>query len=55
MTSVKGVLFREAYPNSVLRKVDRIDIRLIDYRDLLTTKRASGRHKDLDDLENIQS
>ncbi len=53
MTAVKGMIFSEAYPKSTLRKVDGIEVRLIDYRDLISAKKASGRHKDLDDLEHI--
>jgi predicted nucleotidyltransferase len=54
MTSVKGMVFEEAFPKSTLRKVDGIEVRLIDYRDLISAKKASGRHKDLDDIENIE-
>lgn len=54
MTSVKGMTFDESFPKSTLRKVEGIEVRLIDYRDLLSAKRASGRHKDLDDIENIE-
>ncbi|TAL62368.1 MAG: hypothetical protein EPN85_02815 [Bacteroidetes bacterium] len=54
MTSVKGMTFDESFPKSTLRKVEGIEVRLIDYRDLLNAKRASGRHKDLDDIENIK-
>lgn len=53
MTSVKGILFKEAFLNSILRKVDGIEVRLVDYKDLISAKKASGRHKDLDDIENI--
>ena len=54
MTSVKGVVFDEAFPKSTLRKIDKIEVRLIDYRDLISAKKASGRYKDLDDIENIE-
>ena len=54
MTHVKGVIFKDAFPNSTLRKVDGIEVRLIDYRDLISAKKASGRYKDLDDIENIE-
>ena len=54
MTDVKGMIFKEAFPKSTLRKVDDIEVRLIDYRDLISAKKASGRHKDLDDIENIE-
>lgn len=54
MTSVKGMIFEESLPKATLRKVEDLEVRLIDYRDLLSAKRASGRHKDLDDIDNMK-
>jgi predicted nucleotidyltransferase len=53
MTSVKGLNFNEAFSNSKVLTVDAIDVKIIDYHDLITAKKACGRHKDIDDIENI--
>jgi len=53
MTAVKGLDFDSAFANSKELNVDGIAVRIIDYRDLITSKKASGRHKDMDDIENI--
>lgn len=53
MTSVKGLSFEDSNLKAIIKKIDGIDVRLIDYRDLIIAKKASGRHKDLDDIENI--
>lgn len=53
MTSVKGLLFDESFKHSKQFSVDNIKINLVDYRDLIAAKRASGRHKDLDDIEKL--
>jgi hypothetical protein len=54
MTSVKGLNFQESYQHSVEIEIEKIKIRLIDYRDLIAAKKSSGRFKDLDDLDNLK-
>lgn len=53
-TEIDGVTFDECYANHVVVKVDDISITLIGYEDLLTNKRASGRLKDLLDVEELE-
>ena len=53
MKEVKGLDFESAYLHSGLVEVDGLSIRLIDYRDLIKAKRASGRAKDINDIENL--
>lgn len=53
MTSVKGLSFDESFKHSKQFPVGDIKVNLIDYRDLIATKQASGRHKDLDDIEKL--
>lgn len=53
MTSISGVRFEECYPDRVLAKIDDVEVSLISLRHLKINKQASGRHKDLDDLENL--
>lgn len=53
LTEISGVTFKEAYPNSNVVQVGELPIRVIDHNDLIKNKKASGRAKDLNDLENI--
>jgi predicted nucleotidyltransferase len=53
LNNIDGVTFENCYKNSVLFDEDNIKIRVISQDDLIINKKASGRHKDLDDLENI--
>jgi hypothetical protein len=54
MTKVKGLDFEEAFKKSELRIIDDIPVRLIYYHHLITAKKQAGRHKDLNDLENLE-
>ena len=54
MTSVKGLSFQESFNKANKRLIDGVEIFLIDYRDLLSAKKASARFKDLDDIENLR-
>jgi hypothetical protein len=54
LNSVKGLDFKSAYPNSSIMSVDGIEVRVIDYIDLIKAKRAAGRLKDLADIEELQ-
>lgn len=53
LTSVSGIEFDESYQESVLDNIDGVPVRIISLKDLKTNKKVSGRHKDLDDLENL--
>jgi len=54
LTSVTGVSFGECYPSRVEEGLeDGTPIHFIGLEKLKENKRASGRHKDLDDLENL--
>jgi len=52
-TSIPGVRFEECYPARVEGEIDGVRVSLINLRDLKTNKKASGRNKDLADLENL--
>lgn len=54
ITSVDGLTFNEAYENKKVETVDDIKINWISLEDLKKNKKASGRHKDLDDLEKLK-
>ena len=53
MTDVKGLNFNETFKTSQIVEVEDLKIRLIGLNQLLKAKRAAGRHKDLDDIENL--
>ena len=45
--------FEECYASRVQDNFDGGDINLIDLKHLKTNKKASGRYKDLNDLEHL--
>jgi len=46
--------FNECYNNAVFFDEDGLQIRTIHFNNLIAAKKASGRHKDMDDLENLK-
>jgi hypothetical protein len=48
-----GLEFSQAYPRRVETTIDGEPVKLICLSDLKTNKRASGRNKDLADLDNL--
>lgn len=53
MVAVKGLNFDECYNNAIFFEEDGLQIRTININNLISAKKASGRSKDLDDLENL--
>ena len=53
VTQISGVEFETCFPRADFLDVDGNVIRVISLQDLRANKRASGRPKDLDDLENL--
>ena len=53
MTSISGVQFEECYRSRLETTLDEEPVSLINLRDLRLNKKASGRLKDLSDLENL--
>lgn len=53
LTGISGVAFEECYANRVVDEVDGVPVNLIDLEHLKQNKRASGRYKDLSDLEHL--
>lgn len=53
LTSVKGLEFVEVYKNAKSTNFDNIDLRIIDFNDLVIAKKAANRNKDKDDLEHL--
>jgi hypothetical protein len=54
MTAVKGLDFDEAYDLATIFDDDGLLIRLIHINHLIQAKEASGRLKDLDDIEQLR-
>lgn len=53
MVSLKGLNFDACYSNAVYFEEDGLTIRTIYLDDLISAKKAAGRFKDLNDLENL--
>ncbi len=55
LTIADGIEFDDCYPSKVELKIDDdLCINVINLENLKQNKRASGRHQDLADLENLQ-
>jgi hypothetical protein len=52
-TTISGVNFDECYAERIVDILDGIKINLISLNHLKINKKASGRHQDLADLENL--
>ena len=53
LTKIDGIAFNTAFNNRVITKIDGLKIPLISLKDLRKNKKASGRPKDLSDLDNL--
>ena len=54
LTSIDAVHFNECYPNRKTLTIDGLTVDFIGYADLIKNKKASGRHQDLGDVENLE-
>jgi predicted nucleotidyltransferase len=52
-TTISGVNFRDCFAKRILDELDGVKVNLIDLKHLKLNKKASGRHSDLADLENL--
>jgi len=53
MTSVSGVDFDACYEQRIVDTIDGIQVNFINLENLKVNKKSAGRHKDLNDLENL--
>lgn len=53
-TRISGVGFEESYGERIVEDMDGIPVNIISLKHLKRNKKASGRHKDLDDLEHLE-
>jgi hypothetical protein len=52
-TGIDGVAFAECYQQRGAADLDGVPVRFISLADLKVNQRASGRNKDLADLDNL--
>lgn len=53
LTTISGVSFEECFNKKVVDNIDGVAVNIISLEQLKINKKASGRHKDLDDYENL--
>ena len=53
VTTISGVGFEECFAARVVDELDGVEVNIIDLAHLKINKKAAGRHKDLDDIENL--
>jgi hypothetical protein len=53
LTEISGVRFDDAWPRRVLRRVGNVEAAFLGREDFRSNKRASGRAKDLADIEAL--
>ncbi|MGC1376336.1 MAG: hypothetical protein WA821_08940 [Anaerolineales bacterium] len=53
LTTISGVRFEECYAERVVDTLDDVEVPLISLKHLKVNKQASGRLKDLNDLEHL--
>ncbi len=53
LTSISGVEFETCFAERVVDEIDGVKVNLISLEHLKQNKLASGRHKDLNDLEHL--
>ena len=54
MTEVSGLTFEECYDKKIEINIEGTSVFFIDLESLKKNKKASGRHEDLADLENLE-
>lgn len=54
LTSLSGVEFSECYASRVTEEIDGVPVSFIDLENLKKNKKATGRHQDLADIENLE-
>ena len=53
LNTISGVTFEDCYSKRIIEEIDGVQINIINLEHLKINKQASGRHKDLDDYENL--
>ena len=53
LTTISGVSFEDCFKQRIVDEIDGVEVNIISLNHLKINKKESGRHKDLDDLENL--
>ena len=53
LTTISGVSFDRCYSGRIVDVIDDVDVHIISLEHLKQNKQASGRYKDLDDLQHL--
>ena len=53
LTTISGVDFEDCFQQKIVDEIDGTEVNIIGLKQLKINKKASGRHKDLDDFENL--
>ena len=53
MTAVKGLIFETTFENATIEQINDTPVRIIHLRNLIEAKKAAGRSKDINDIENL--
>jgi hypothetical protein len=54
LTTLTGITFSEAWPHRVRGNLGDVEVDFIGRADFIKNKRATGRHKDLGDIEGLE-
>jgi hypothetical protein len=54
LTAISGVAFEEAWPRRMLLDVEGVQVPILGREDFVANKRASGRPKDLGDIDGLE-
>lgn len=54
LTTLTGITFSEAWPHRVRGNLGDVEVDFIGRADFIRNKRATGRHKDLGDIEGLE-
>jgi hypothetical protein len=54
LNTISGVEFDEAYANKVIGETDSLNVNFINVDEFIKNKEASGRNKDLGDIESLK-
>ena len=49
------ILFKNTYKNATIEQINDTPVRIIHLQNLIEAKKAAGRSKDLNDIENLPS
>jgi len=54
LTTLPGVEFSDCFPSHITVDIEGVSVNFIDLENLKKNKKATGRHQDLADLENLE-